>query len=128
MHWWFNGSRKTNKERVRAERARVHAGVSVAGVAAAVAAMAARPGFSDPQMSLAMASATELLASHCMEMATELVGKDGEQLTSAVQSALDVRSAGDLLTLTAAAATGIILLSEWLDRLSQLFLACRCFL
>ncbi|CAA6656160.1 unnamed protein product [Spirodela intermedia] len=82
-----------NKERLRADKARIHAEVSVAGLAAAVAAHR-------------HASATELLASHCIEMA-EQAGADHERVASAVQSAVNVRSAGDLMTLTAAAATAL---------------------
>ncbi|CAA7391622.1 unnamed protein product [Spirodela intermedia] len=107
---WFqskeSGRSKMNKERLRADKARIHAEVSVAGLAAAVAAVAARPYSNDPKMSIAMASATELLASHCIEMA-EQAGADHERVASAVQSAVNVRSAGDLMTLTAAAATAL---------------------
>jgi hypothetical protein len=82
--------------------------VSVVRVAAAVAAVAAASTSSDAQsskMAAAMAPATELLASHCVE-AARLAGASHEQVASAVQSAVGVRSAGDLTTLTAAAATG----------------------
>ncbi|RLM49041.1 hypothetical protein C2845_PMPSC002128 [Panicum miliaceum] len=47
-----------------------------------------------------------LLASHCVEIA-ELAGADHDQVASAVEAAVDVRSPGDLLTLTAAAATAL---------------------
>lgn len=100
---------KKNKERARAERARIHAAVSVAGVAAAVAAVAAAAS-SDSQnskMSAALASATELLASHCKEIA-EQGGAGHDHVASVVRSAVDVRTPGDLMTLTAAAATGWI--------------------
>ena len=53
----------------------------------------------------ALASASELLASHCVELA-ELSGAGHDRVVSAVRSAVDVRGPGDLLTLTAAAATG----------------------
>jgi len=46
------------------------------------------------------------LASHCVEIA-ELAGADHDQVASAVEAAVDVRSPGDLLTLTAAAATAL---------------------
>uniref|UniRef100_A0A0A9HVP2 VAN3-binding protein-like auxin canalisation domain-containing protein n=1 Tax=Arundo donax TaxID=35708 RepID=A0A0A9HVP2_ARUDO len=55
-----------------------------------------------------MASAAQLLASHCAEMA-QLTGAGHELVASAVRavrSAVDVTSPGDLMTLTAAAATG----------------------
>uniref|UniRef100_A0A0A8YWR9 VAN3-binding protein-like auxin canalisation domain-containing protein n=1 Tax=Arundo donax TaxID=35708 RepID=A0A0A8YWR9_ARUDO len=63
--------KQSSKEKQRAEKANVHAMVSVARVAAAVAAVAAATS-SDIQtskMAAAMASATELLASHCVEAA-----------------------------------------------------------
>lgn len=57
------------------------------------------------KMGVAMASATELLASHCIEIA-EMAGADRDYVASAVKSAVDVKTPGDLMTLTAAAATG----------------------
>lgn len=54
-----------------------------------------------------VAPATELIASHCFHSA-ELAGAEHESMASAVRSSVDIRSAGDLLTLTAAAATGMI--------------------
>lgn len=106
------------KEKARAERARVHAAVSVARVATAIASVAAgskseydskRSGSKleseNKKMGVAMASATELLASHCIEIA-EMAGADRDYVASAVKSAVDLRTPGDLMTLTAAAATG----------------------
>lgn len=111
--WFHSKEFSTNKllkkkERARVDNARVHAAVSVAGVAAAVAALAAAANVNHPssKMSTAMASATELLASHCMEIA-ELAGANHDQVATVIRSAMDVRTAGDLMTLTAAAATGI---------------------
>ncbi|XP_078448096.1 uncharacterized protein LOC144716733 isoform X2 [Wolffia australiana] len=104
---WFKAGkreRRNTKERAREERARAHAGVAVAAVAAAVAAVAAAAG--DSKMTAAMASATELLASHCLELA-ELAGARREEIAAAVRSAVGVRTPGDLLTLTAAAATAL---------------------
>jgi hypothetical protein len=92
-------TKQSSKERQRAERAQVHAMVSVARVAAAVAA-ATSSDIQTSKMAAAMASATELLASHCVEAARR------EQVACAVQTAVGVRSPGDLMTLTAAAATG----------------------
>lgn len=109
---WFhhkeqNRIRESSKEKARAEKARIHAAVAVAGVATAVAAVAASANSENqtPKMTAAMASATELLASHCVEIA-ELTGASHMQVASAVESAVDVRTPGDLMTLTAAAATG----------------------
>lgn len=85
----------------------MHAALSVAGLAAALASVAAaenRKG-SSSKMSTALASATELLASHCIELA-ESAGAEHDRVASIVRSAVDIRSASDLVTLTAAAATG----------------------
>jgi hypothetical protein len=100
-------AKQSGKEKQRAEKAHVHAMVSVARVAAAVAAVA---GSGDTQtqatkMARAMASATELLASHCVE-AAQHAGARHDQVAAAVQAAVGVGSPGDLVTLTAAAATG----------------------
>ncbi|TKW40716.1 hypothetical protein SEVIR_1G264100v4 [Setaria viridis] len=110
FHHWDSGSRV---DKARAERARLHAAVSVASVAAAVAAVAAASAAGPDAdvvegswMETALASATQLLASHCVEIA-ELAGADHDQVASAVEAAVDVRSPGDLLTLTAAAATAL---------------------
>ncbi|XP_062201568.1 VAN3-binding protein-like isoform X2 [Phragmites australis] len=100
--------KQSGKEKQRAEKAHVHATVSVARVAAAVAAVAAATS-SDIQtskMAAAMASATELLASHCVE-AAQHAGARHEQVACAVEAAVGVRSPGDLMTLTAAAATAL---------------------
>ncbi|KAA0039725.1 VAN3-binding protein-like [Cucumis melo var. makuwa] len=96
------------KDRARIENARVHSAISVAALAAALAAVAAaeNSGGSDSKMGAALASATEILASHCIEMA-EFAGANHERLGSAIRSAVDVRSPGDLMTLTAAAATAL---------------------
>lgn len=98
---------KKNKEKVREENARIHAAVSVAGVAAAVAAVTAATSSENRSLTIsaALASATELLASHCIENA-EQAGASHENVTSVVKSAVDVRTPGDLMTLTAGAATG----------------------
>ncbi|XP_006662058.1 VAN3-binding protein-like [Oryza brachyantha] len=101
--------KQSSKEKLRAEKAHVHAMVSVARVAAAVAAVTAATTSSDAQtskMAAAMASATELLTSHCVEIAQQ-EGARHEQVACAIQSAVGVRSSGDLMTLTAAAATAL---------------------
>lgn len=109
---WFNsrecGSVK-KKDKARLENAQKHALLSVAGLAAAVAAAAATDANPDGQsskMNAALASATELLASHCVEVA-ESAGTDRDSVASVVRSAVDIRSASDLTTLTAAAATAL---------------------
>lgn len=96
------------KDKARVENAHTHSAVSVAGLAAALAAVAAAENSSSSgsKMNMALASATELLASHCIELA-ELAGADHDRVASVVRSAVDIRSPGDLMTLTAAAATAL---------------------
>lgn len=120
LHQKQHGNTNTNvkkKERARLENARVHSAVSIAGLASALAAVAAAedPGGSHSKLDLAMASAAQLLASYCIEMA-ELAGADRDRVASTVSSAVDVQTPGDLITLTAAAATGI-----WLN-----LSTCKC--
>lgn len=113
---WLHHKHRTNttnitikkKEKARLENARVHSAISIAGLASALASVAV---VKDPssdshtKLDLAMASATKLLASYCVEMA-ELAGADHDRLASTVKSAVDIQTPGDLMTLTAAAATG----------------------
>ncbi|XP_027335523.1 VAN3-binding protein-like [Abrus precatorius] len=96
------------KDRARLENARVHSAVSIAGLASALAAVAAAEDSSDShsKLNLALASATQLLASHCIELA-ELAGADHDHVASTVKSAVDIHTPGDLMTLTAAAATAL---------------------
>ncbi|KAI9076560.1 hypothetical protein K1719_041546 [Acacia pycnantha] len=107
-----NMSSMRRKDRVRLENARVHSAVSIAALASALASVATSESSkssnngSPSKLNLALASATELLASHCIEMA-ELGGADHERVASAVRSAIDIRTSGDLMTLTAAAATAL---------------------
>ncbi|KAL5224749.1 hypothetical protein ABZP36_011388 [Zizania latifolia] len=110
---WFqhketSRAKQSSKEKLRAEKAHIHAMVSVARVAAAVAAVAAATSsdIQNSKMAASMASATELLASHCVEIAQH-AGAHHEQLACAIQSAVGVSSSGDLMTLTAAAATAL---------------------
>ncbi|KAJ4838542.1 hypothetical protein Tsubulata_032873 [Turnera subulata] len=111
---WFyhqkeiSSSTVKKKDRARMENARIHTAVSVAGLAAALAAVTAagKSGGDGSKMSMALGSATELLASHCIELA-ESVGADHDRVASVVRSAVDIQSSGDLMTLTAAAATAL---------------------
>lgn len=111
---WLKDRKEKKKEETRAHNAQVHAAVSVAAVASAVAAIAAATAASsgsgkDEQMAktdTAVASAATLVAAQCVE-AAEAMGAEREHLASVVSSAVNVRSAGDIMTLTAAAATGI---------------------
>ncbi|XP_020534210.1 VAN3-binding protein isoform X2 [Jatropha curcas] len=111
---WLKDRREKKKEETRAHNAQLHAAISVAGVAAAVAAIAAATAASsgngkDEQMAktdMAVASAATLVAAQCVE-AAEAMGAEREHLASVVSSAVNVRSPGDIMTLTAAAATAL---------------------
>lgn len=109
---WLKDRREKKKEEARTQNAQLHAAISVAGVASAIAAIAAATAASsgagkDEQMAktdMAVASAATLVAAQCVE-AAEAMGAEREHLASVVSSAVNVRSAGDIMTLTAAAAT-----------------------
>ncbi|KAL6847709.1 hypothetical protein ACP4OV_022497 [Aristida adscensionis] len=111
---WFHQRHKDTgrvkqrrKEKARADNAQVHAMVSLARLAAAVAAVSADTRADDgSKTAAAMASAAQLLASHCAEMA-QLAGAGHQRVACAVQSAVHVTSPDDLITLTAAAATAL---------------------
>ncbi|XP_073026487.1 VAN3-binding protein-like isoform X1 [Primulina eburnea] len=111
---WLKDRREKKKEEVRAQNAQLHAAISVAGVAAAIAAIAAATAASsaagkDEQMAktdMAVASAATLVAAQCVE-AADVMGAERENLASVVSSAVNVSSAGDIMTLTAAAATAL---------------------
>ncbi|KAK6254898.1 hypothetical protein QUC31_016604 [Theobroma cacao] len=111
---WLKDRREKKKEETRAHNAQLHAAISVAGVAAAVAAIAAATAASssagkDEQMAktdMAVASAATLVAAQCVE-AAEVMGAEREHLASVIGSAVNVRSAGDIMTLTAGAATAL---------------------
>ncbi|XP_057538855.1 VAN3-binding protein-like [Amaranthus tricolor] len=111
---WLKDRREKKKEETRAHNAQLHAAVSVAGVAAAIAAMAAataatsgsRKDQEAARTDMAVASAATLVAAQCVE-AAEAMGADREHLASVVSSAVNVGSAGDIMTLTAAAATAL---------------------
>ncbi|XP_024960214.1 VAN3-binding protein-like isoform X2 [Cynara cardunculus var. scolymus] len=111
---WLKDRREKKKEETRVHNAQLHATVSVAGVAAVVAAIAAATAASsghrkDEEMvktDLAVASAATLVAAQCVE-AAEAMGAERDHLASVVSSAVNVRSPGDIMTLTAAAATAL---------------------
>lgn len=115
--------KEKKKEETRAHNAQLHAAVSVAAVAAAVAAIAAATAASSSSTSgkneqttktdLAVASAATLVAAQCVETA-EGMGAERDHLASVVSSAVNVRSHDDIVTLTAAAATGVTLLVDFL--------------
>ncbi|KAG6423113.1 hypothetical protein SASPL_113498 [Salvia splendens] len=111
---WLKDRKEKKKGEVRAQNAQLHAAISVAGVAAAIAAIAAATAASsgarkDEQMGktdMAVASAATLVAAQCVE-AAEAMGAEREHLASVVSSAVNVQSPGDIVTLTAAAATAL---------------------
>lgn len=120
MGRWLKDQKERKKQEIRTHNAQLHAAVSVAGVAAAVAALAASN--ASPEMSAAqpkmpskisttIASAAAVVASHCVEIAEEM-GADHNQISTVVNSAINARTNGDIMTLTAGAATGIKILLQ----------------
>ncbi|KAL8105059.1 VAN3-binding protein-like [Apium graveolens] len=111
---WLKDRREKKKEESRAQNAQIHAAVSVAGVAAAVAAIASATAASSgtgkdenvAKTDMAVASAATLVAAQCFE-AAEAMGAERDHLATVVGSAVNVRSAGDIMTLTAVAATAL---------------------
>ncbi|CAL0313750.1 unnamed protein product [Lupinus luteus] len=114
---WFHHKQHGNtkmivkkKDRTRLENACVHSAVSIAGLASALASVASSEDYSsnshNTKLNLALASATQLLASYCIEMA-EVAGADHDLVATSVKSAVDIHTPGDLMTLTAAAATAL---------------------
>jgi hypothetical protein len=104
---WLKDRRERRKEEARAQNAQAHAAVSVAAVAAAVAAVAAAASAGkDGRADAAVASAATLVAAQCVE-AAEAAGAERDHLAAAVASAVNVRTPGDVATVTAAAATAL---------------------
>ncbi|KAL4296269.1 hypothetical protein GQ457_12G003680 [Hibiscus cannabinus] len=109
---WLKDRKEKKKEETRAHNAQLHAAISVAGVAAAVAAIAAATAASsvkDEPMTktdMAVASAATLVAAQCVE-AAEAMGAEREHLASVISSAVNVRTAEDIMTLSAGAATAL---------------------
>ncbi|XVF88069.1 hypothetical protein PTKIN_Ptkin19aG0019500 [Pterospermum kingtungense] len=106
---WLKEMKAKRKEEDRLQRAQVHAAMSVAGLAAALAAIAAENSKRDdcnPTKEAAVASAAALVAAQCVKVA-EAMGAKKEQLGSIIGSAMSGTSASDVLTLTAAANTSL---------------------
>ncbi|XP_023000494.1 VAN3-binding protein-like isoform X1 [Cucurbita maxima] len=111
---WLKDRKEKKKEETRAQNAQLHAAISVAGVAAAIAAIAAATAASSgsskdehkAKTDMAVASAATLVAAQCVE-AAEVMGAEREHLASVLSNAVNVKSAGDIMTLTAAAATAL---------------------
>jgi len=111
MGRWIKDLKEKRKEANRSQNAQIHAAVTVAGVAAAIAAVTAATAASSSEDSLsktsmAVASAAALVAAQCVKVA-ESMGANHEHLAAIVSSAVNVRTAGDIMTLTAAAATAL---------------------
>ncbi|KAL0553099.1 hypothetical protein IC582_006986 [Cucumis melo] len=112
---WMKDQKERKKQEIRTQNAQLHAAVSVAGVAASVAAFIAslvsRETSSGNQnwplkTSAAIASAAALVASHCIEMAEEM-GASHDHILNVVNSAINAKTNGDIMTLTAGAATAL---------------------
>ncbi|KAL6012265.1 hypothetical protein ACLOJK_002743 [Asimina triloba] len=107
---WVCEMKRKRKDEERLQKAEVHAAISVAGVAAALAAMAAQNMKAEQQASCtkeaALASAAALVAAQCAQAAEDM-GADRKELSKAVSSAMAARNTCDILTLTAAAATSL---------------------
>ncbi|XP_022731888.1 VAN3-binding protein-like [Durio zibethinus] len=105
---WLKEMKAKRKEEDRLQRAEVHAAMSVAGLAAALAAVAAENSKRDcnPTKEAAVTSAAALVAAQCAKVA-EAMGAKKEQLGSVIGSAMSGTSASDILTLTAAANTSL---------------------
>ncbi|KAJ4769708.1 auxin canalization protein (DUF828) [Rhynchospora pubera] len=112
---WLKDRRERKKQETRAHNAQLHAAVSVAAVASAVAAVAAATAASasgsgkddkTARTDMAVASAATLVAAQCVE-AAEAMGAERDHLAAVVGSAVNVRTPGDITTITAAAATAL---------------------
>lgn len=103
---WLKEIKERRKEEHRLQRAEVHAAISMAGVAAALATIAAESSGKNESTAkeAAVASAAALVAAQCAKVA-EAMGAKKEQISSVIGSAMSSTSASDILTLTAAAAT-----------------------
>ncbi|KAI3985726.1 hypothetical protein MKX01_030640 [Papaver californicum] len=113
---WVKEIKQKSKKEDRLQRAEVHAAISVAGVAAALAAIAAenmnkqgnhhQANNTTTGKESAIASAAALVAAQCAQMA-EAMGAKRDQLSNALGSAMSTTNTTDFLTLTTAAATSI---------------------
>jgi hypothetical protein len=104
---WVKERRQKRKEHARLHRAEIHAAVSVAGVAAVLAAIAAEnalPAGSAGIRETTVASAAALVSEQCAKVA-EAAGATRDQVSAAVDATRASTDAGNVFTLTAAAAT-----------------------
>ncbi|KAL1086201.1 hypothetical protein V6Z11_D08G101500 [Gossypium hirsutum] len=106
---WMKEMKGKRKEKDRLQRAEVQAAISVAGLAAALAAVAAENSkreYCSPTKEAAVASAAALVAAQCAKVA-EAMGAKKEQLGSVIASTMSGTTASEILTLTAAANTSL---------------------
>ncbi|CAL9102520.1 unnamed protein product [Musa acuminata var. zebrina] len=116
------GCREKRNEKVRVREARVHAALSVARLAAAIAGISANSrleptnakstsmtgmggGALDEKMNAVVASAAALVATVCAE-AAESVGANREGVSSAISTGLASKTSADMVTLTATCLRG----------------------
>ncbi|CAD5171441.1 unnamed protein product [Musa acuminata subsp. malaccensis] len=116
------GCREKRNEKVRVREARVHAALSVARLAAAIAGISANSrleptnakstsmtgmggGALDEKMNAVVASAAALVATVCAE-AAESVGANREGVASAISTGLATKTSADMVTLTATCLRG----------------------
>uniref|UniRef100_A0A803MFJ2 Uncharacterized protein n=1 Tax=Chenopodium quinoa TaxID=63459 RepID=A0A803MFJ2_CHEQI len=109
---WVKEMKEKRKEGKRLQRAEVHAALSIAGLATALAAIAEESSKgqleheSSPARKAALASAAAVVASQCAQVA-ESMGAKREQLSTIISSAMSGTSTSDIFTLTAAATTSL---------------------
>ncbi|XP_010687699.2 VAN3-binding protein [Beta vulgaris subsp. vulgaris] len=109
---WLKEVKEKRKEDKRLQKAEVHAALSIAGLATALAAIAEETSKgqleyeSSPARKAALASAAAVVASQCAQVA-ESMGAKRDQLSSIIGSAMSGTGTSDILTLTAAATTSL---------------------
>ncbi|CAD5186482.1 unnamed protein product [Musa acuminata subsp. malaccensis] len=114
MGGWLKDQKEKRRTEARTRKAQAYAATSVAGVAAAVAAVVASAVFSPDasrtncgnKITAAIASAAALVASHCVEIA-QTMGAAHDQILKVVHSAVGAQTSGDIMALTAGAATAL---------------------
>ncbi|XP_058086133.1 VAN3-binding protein-like [Magnolia sinica] len=105
---WMREKICPRKREGRKEEMRIHAAISVAGVAAALASLSSKSalGNTADKKKLAIAAAAALVAAQCADVA-ELMGAHHQHVSSIIRSAVSVATPTDILALTAAAATSL---------------------
>ncbi|KAK8982502.1 hypothetical protein V6N11_046422 [Hibiscus sabdariffa] len=109
---WLKDRKEKKKEETRAHNAQIHASISVAGVAAGCSHRGCDGSFlsegrADGKTDFSVASAATLAAPSVWRLLKPWpMGAEHEHLPSAISSAVNVRTAEDIMTLNAGAATG----------------------